>query len=61
MPQDIELVEFLLSNYHGLLTARSSPESKSDHEEADPDLRDFVTPRPKPNPNKKYELVLANV
>ena len=66
MSKDIEnaivgAVSKVLSNYDGLLSARSAPESTSDHEESDPDLRDFVTSQPKPNPKKKYVLVLANV
>ena len=65
MSKDIEnaivgAVSKVLFNYHGLLSARSAPENTSDHEESDPDLRDFVTPQPKPNP-KKYVLVLINV
>ena len=30
-------VSKVLSNYHGLLSARSAPESTFDHEESDPD------------------------
>ena len=54
-------VSKVLSNYHGLLSAIGATECTSDHEESDPDLRDFVTPQPKPNSKKKHVLVLANI
>ena len=44
-----------------MLSAIGATECTSDHEESDPDLRDFVTPQPKPNSKKKYVLVLANI